>query len=55
VGGVLDVEQAGGGALQTGWENEKRQSKSRKKTAREEVEPSWGFIAEPLSKNGTIS
>jgi len=48
--GILAALQAGGAEREGGAKAAKR--KNRKKTGREEVEPSWGVIAEPLS-NGT--
>jgi len=43
---------AGGAEREGGAKAAKR--KNRKKTAREEVEPSWGVIAEPLSNGRPV-
>jgi len=44
----------GGGAACAGSARVAAKREKREKAAREKVEPSWGVIAEPLSKNGAI-
>jgi hypothetical protein len=51
--GILAALQAGG-AERAGGTKAAADRKNRKKTAREEVEPSWGVIAEPLSNGRPV-
>jgi hypothetical protein len=51
--GILAALQAGG-AERAGGAKAAADRKKRKKTAREEVEPSWGVIAEPLSNGRPV-
>jgi len=53
--GLVKFEGAhAGGAERAGGAKAAADRKKRKKTAREEVEPSWGVIAEPLSNGRRV-